>query len=228
MPFPTLGQQPTLATPDDVVARLGRNMNQMEALRVDAMLQDGSAIIRRYARTDFMFHSQDVLNIIADAGVIKLPQKPVVSVDAVTWVAGAPEIPNIPVYWYIFDNIDTITIPEPRHSAIINLPAMWYFIGWYSDTFQVTYTHGLTSVPNEIIGLLCGAIISELSTPTMSATIQSEAIGAYSYTMRRSISRSASGSPTPMAGMYAALLDFGMEAILLDYRKTRGTISVKL
>jgi hypothetical protein len=66
--------------------------------------------------------------------------------------------------------------------------------------------------------MLCSAIISELSTPTQSATIQSESIGAYSYSMRR---RDVGG------GIYAALVDFGMKDLLGDYRKKQGTLGVR-
>jgi hypothetical protein len=225
-PNPTVGDKPSLATPDDIVARLGRNLNQFEAARVDAMLADGSAYIRRFARNDFLYHVEDVIDIVSDTGVVVLPGRPIYSVDGVTALSGNPEIPDIPITWYVFDSIDTITIPAPWMSGVINLPAYWYNLGWFSNTIQVMYTHGEQSTPVEIKALLCSAIISELSTPTLSATIQSEAIGSYSYTMRRSLSRSATGGQA-MAGIYAALLDFGMEDILKDYRRKNGTISVK-
>jgi len=215
---PTFGPKPNLATEDNIVDRLGRNLNQIEAARVTAMLADGSAIIRRYARNDFMFKNEDYIEIVADSGRIVLPGRPIYSVDAVTWKSGLASIPDIPVIWFIFDGVDTITIPEPRDSSIINLPAMWYSVGFYSSTFGITHTHGYQVVPDDIVGLLCSAIISELSTPTMSATLQSEAIGAYSYSMRR---RALGG------GLYAALLDFGMQDLLQDYRRKRGTIAMR-
>jgi hypothetical protein len=88
------------------------------------------------------------------------------------------------------------------------------------------YEHGYQEVPDDIEGLLCDAIISEISTPTMSATIQSESIGAYSYSMRRSYSGSSTGGGA-MAGLYAALRDFGMDEILADYRYSIGSIAVR-
>jgi hypothetical protein len=215
MSQPTSVVLPSLASPDDIVDRLGRNLNQMEALRVDAMLRDGSAIIRRYARERFTYAADDVLIIAADAGVIVLPDRPVYSVKSVIALSGAVGIPNVPITWYVFDGIDKITIPDANWAGVINLPEYWYDIGWFSNSYQVTHTHGFVDVPAEISGLLCSAIISELATPTQSATIQSEAIGAYSYSMRR---RDVGG------GIFAALNDFGMKQILADYRKTAGTI----
>jgi len=223
---PTDGSLPNLATPDDIVARLGRNLNQIEAARVDAMLQDGSAIIRRRARNTFMYDASDTITIAASDGIIILPQRPIYKVMSVMARSGNPAVPNIPVTWFIFDGVDTVTIPEPRNSGVINLPEFWYSVAWYSHSYDTTYEHGYHEVPADINGLLCSAIISELSTPTMSATLQSESIGAYSYSMRRSYSGGSAGGGA-MAGIYAALRDFGMEEILGDYRFKVGSIAVR-
>jgi hypothetical protein len=217
---------PSLATPDDIVARLGRNLNQTEAARVDAMLRDGSAIIRRRARNTFMYVASDMITIAASDGIIVLPGRPIYSVLSVVARSGNPAIQDIPVTWFIFDGVDTVTIPEPSHSGIINLPTFWYEVAWYNHSYDTLYEHGYHDVPADIKGLLCSAIISELSTPTMSATIQGETIGAYSYTMRRSYGGSSSGGGAS-AGLYAALRDYGMDEILGDYRAKTGSISVR-
>jgi len=215
---PTAGNLPTLATPDDIVARLGRQLNQVEAARVDAMLQDGSAIIRRNARNTFIYTASDTLTMSASDGLLVLPGRPIYQVMAVVARSGNSMVPDIPVTWYIFDGVDTVTIPEPRYSGIINLPSFWYDVAWYSHSYDATYEHGYHDVPDDIRGLLCSAIISELATPTQSATIQSEAIGAYSYSMRRREGGS---------GIYAALVDFGMKDMLADYRFKAGSIPVR-
>lgn len=217
---------PSLATPDDIVARLGRNLNQVEAARVDAMLLDGSAIIRRRARNTFMYTASDMITMSASDGIIILPGRPIYNVISVIARSGSPSVPDIPVTWFIFDGVDTVTIPEPSNSGIINLPTFWYDVAWYSHSYDTTYEHGYHDVPADIEGLLCNAIISELSTPTMSATLQSESIGAYSYSMRRSYSGGGTGGGA-MAGLYAALRDFGMDEILGDYRYKVGSIAVR-
>ena len=226
MTHPTDGSLPNLATPDDIVARLGRNLNQVEAARVDAMLQDGSAIIRRRARNTFVYVASDTITIAASDGIIILPQRPIYRVMSVIARSGNQSVPDIPVTWFIFDGVDTVTIPEPSHSGVINLPEFWYSVAWYSHSYDTTYEHGYHDVPADINGLLCNAIISELSTPTMSATLQSESIGAYSYSMRRSYSGGGTGGGA-MAGIYAALRDFGMDEILGDYRFKVGSIPVR-
>jgi hypothetical protein len=223
---PTDGSLPSLATPDDIVARLGRNLNQNEAARVDAMLADGSSIIRRRARNTFMYIASDTITMPASDGIIVLPGRPIYNVISVVARSGIQYVQDIPVTWFIFDGVDTVTIPEPRHSGIINLPTFWYSVAWYSHSYDVVFEHGYHGVPADIKGLLCSAIISELSTPTMSATLQSESIGAYSYSMRRSYSGGGSGGGA-MAGIYAALRDFGMDEILGDYRQKVGSIPVR-
>ena len=226
MTIPAAGGLPSLATPDDIVARLGRNLNQTEAARVDAMLKDGSAIIRRRARNSFMYVASDLITMSASDGLIVLPGRPIYSIISVVAKSGNAMVPDIPVTWYIFDGIDTITIPEPAFSGIINLPTFWYVDQWYSHSYDTRYEHGYKDVPDEINGLLCSAIISELATPTQSATVQGEVIGAYSYTMRRTLGAGTTG-PGAMAGIYAALRDFGMEEILADFRFKVGSIPVR-
>jgi len=210
---------PALATPDDIVDRLGRNLNQVEAARIDALLRDGSAIIRRYCRQDFTFEENVTETSVADAGEFRLANKPVWSISSVTWKSGNPAIlPNLGISWYVFDGIDKITIPSPYESGVINLPAAYELSGWYSDTYESVYSYGYVNTPNEAVTVLCTAIISELSTPTMSATLASESVGAYSYSMRR----------TSGAGLNAALLDAGMATTLADFRRKHGTIAVRI
>jgi len=213
---PTL---PTLASPDDIVDRLGRNLNQVEAARIDALLRDGSALVRRYCRQDFMKEVGLTEIFVADAGEIRLSNRPVTAVNSVVWKSGNPALlGDMTISWYIFDGIDKITIPSPYQSGIINLPYMWYLTSWYSDSFAVQYDYGYANPPLEAVAVLCTAIISELATPTMSATLQSESIGPYSYSMRR----------TSGAGLNAALMDAGMATALKDFRRPAGTIAVRI
>lgn len=210
---------PPLATSDDIVNRLGRSLNPVEAARIDSLLDDGSAIIRRYCRQDFISEEGATEVFVADAGEIRLSNRPVWSIESVTWVSGNSAIlGNLGISWYVFDGIDKITIPSPYSSGIINLPSMWYETAWYSDSYEVVYSYGYNSPPNEAVAVLCTAIVSELSTPTMSATIASESVGAYSYSMRR----------TSGAGLNAALMDAGMATILADFRRKQGTIAVRI
>jgi hypothetical protein len=213
-----MGSLPSLASPDDIVARLGRNLNQVEMARADALLRDGSAIIRRYCREDFVFYPADTIIMVADRGEVVLPWRPIESIESVTAISTAPGIPDITVPWAVFDGIDTISIPSPYQSGIINLPEIWYETSWWMNSFKIVGAHGYEETPDDVVAVLCTAIISELSTPTMSATLASESIGAYSYSMRR----------TSGAGLSAALVDAGMKTTLADYRKSQGTMQLRI
>jgi hypothetical protein len=211
---------PSLATPDDIAARLGRSLNQVEAARVDGMLMDTSAIVRRYCRRDFMYYSADTITTTADGGIIKLTSwKPIVSIDSVLALSGTQGIPDITVNWYHFDAVDKITVFNPAYSGIINLPEIWYEeTFWWGGSFKISGAHGYVDTPADVVAIVCTAIVSELATPTQSATLMSESVGAYSFSMRR----------TSGAGLNAALIDAGMKTALQDYRQSYGTMKVRL
>jgi hypothetical protein len=215
-----MSQLPSLATPDDIAARLGRSLNQVEAARVDGMLMDASAIVRRYCRRDFIYHAADTLITTADGGIIKMTSwKPIVSIDEVLALSGTPGIIDIPVTWYHFDSVDKITVFNPSVSGIINLPEVWYEeTFWWGGSFKITGAHGFVDAPDDVVAIICTAIVSELATPTQSATLMSESVGAYSFSMRR----------TSGAGLNAALIDAGMKTALQDYRQSYGTVKVRL
>lgn len=211
---------PGLVTPDDIAARLGRSLTPFEAGRVDGMIADSSAIVRRYCRRDFIYHKADTLVTTADGGVIKITSwKPVVSIDEIIALSGTPGIQDIPVTWYHFDAVDKITVFNPALSGIINLPEVWYEeTFWWGGSFKITGEHGFVDTPDDVVAIICTAITSELATPTQSATLMSESVGAYSFSMRR----------TSGAGLNAALVDAGMKTALQDYRQSMGTMKVRM
>ena len=215
-----MAQLPSLATPDDIAARLGRSLNQVEAGRVESLLADGSAILRRFCRRDFLYYASDTITTTADGGIIKLTSwKPIKSIDQIIALSGTPGIQDIAVTWYHFDAVDKITVFNPSLSGIINLPEIWYEeTFWWGGSFQITGAHGFQDVPADVFAVLCNACCSELATPTQSATLMSESVGAYSFSMRRTMG----------AGLNAALLDAGMKTALADYRQSYGTLKTRL
>lgn len=211
---------PSLADPSDIEARMGRTLNQVESARVQALLDDGSAIIRSYCNRDFQWYDSDTKTMVADGGIMMLTTwRPVVSIDSVIALSGTPGIADIPVTWYNWDGVEKLTVFNPSYSGIINLPEYWYEeTFWWGGSFKITGSHGFPVVPDDVIAVLCTAVTSELATPTMSATLMSESVGAYSYSMRR----------TSGAGLNAALIDAGMKTVLQPYHKSYGTIKVRL
>lgn len=205
---------PPLATDSDIIARLGRELNPVEAGRVAALLADGSAHIRRFTRKDFVFVSNDVKTLRAQRGFITLPGRPVTGVSDVLAISGLPGVPDIDVSWYQFDGIDKVTIPDPAVSGIINLPEAWYELGWFTDTYQITYSHGYETVPDDVISVLSTAVISVLTAPTMAAGVIGESVGGYSYRMERT-----------GGGVAVALKEADLDS-LSDYRDKQGTIQI--
>jgi hypothetical protein len=71
-----------------------------------------------------MYVAADQLTVAASDGIIVLPQRPIYNVISVVARSGIQYIPDIPVTWFIFDGIDTVTIPEPSQSDY-QLPGFW-------------------------------------------------------------------------------------------------------
>jgi hypothetical protein len=203
---------PPLATVDDLTARLGRTLTASESSRVDALLRDSSVLIRRYCRRSFLYEEDDTVTLKADAGQIKLPGKPVIRVSSVVAKSGLPNVPDIPVFWYSFDGIETITILDASASGLINLPEIWYMVGAFPGTFIVTYTHGYTEYPDEVVAVCANSVLSVLMAPTMAAGVIGETIGAYSYRVTRA------------GGGIAVGLSESDMAALSDYRDRYGTL----
>jgi len=206
---------PPLAELADITARLGRNLTDSETTRVNALLGDASSQVRRYCRKDFLFHSGEVVSIKGDGSTIKLPYRPVVAVSSVIAISGRPDIPDIPVSWWVFDDIDEISIAESTASGVINLPEAWYDYGAFPGTFKVTYDHGYAEVPDEVVMVTANAVLAVLLAPTLAAGVIGETIGAYSYRLERS-----------GGGLAVALNDADLLA-LKDFRDVYGSLKLE-
>jgi hypothetical protein len=199
----------------DISNRLGRSLSAAEIVRVPYLIADATSQIVRYCRKDFQLHTNDVLDIKGDGSTIKLPYRPVVSVSDVIAISGRPDIPDIPVSWWVFDGVDEISIAESTASGVINLPEAWYDYGAFPGTFQVTYTHGYSVIPDDVVMVAANAVIAVLLAPTMAAGVIGETVGPYSYRLERS-----------GGGMAVALTEADLGA-LNDYRDKNGSIKLE-
>jgi hypothetical protein len=204
-----------LCVTSDISGRLGRDLTAAETLRVPFLISDATSQIVRYCRKDFQLHMNDVVEIKGDGSTIKLPYRPVTSVSDVIAISGRPDIPDIPVSWWVFDGIDEISIAESTASGVINLPEAWYDFGAFPGTFQVTYNHGYSSVPDDVVMVAANAVISVLQAPTIAAGVIGETIGPYSYRMERS-----------GGGLAVALTQADLIA-LNDYRDKNGSLKLE-
>jgi hypothetical protein len=205
---------PTLAVPDDIALRLGRDLTDAESIRVPALLADASAQIRRYCRRDFLLHTDESAILYGHDSIILLPQYPVQSGPSVVAIGGGMGLPNVPIPWYTFDGVRKIRI-DPGH-GIINLPEIWWTSDLYPGTFEIVYSYGYETVPDDVVMVCANAALSVLTAPTMAAGLIGETIGPYSYRLERS------------GGGVAVALNAGDLAALADYRVKTGTIITSL
>lgn len=143
---------PPLATPEQLAAWM-----QVEpgALPESAgmVLDVASAIIRRQARNTFTRRTTTLRRTPDHDGVVRLPLRPVVSVDAVTR-DGAP----LMFVWH----------DETERIRVIGCAPV-----------SVTFTHGYASVPSDVLGVLLTAASRVLSNPQ---DLRQETVGSISVT----------------------------------------------
>lgn len=171
---------PTLAQVTDVQARMPRAMTTEETTRATTLLVDASARVRAHVRQTIS-QSQSTAIIPTNDNQIVLPERPVISVDAVARV-NADGKSFMPYSVWTFDGRDTLMLGPP--SAIINAPEVWTDMDWFwrNVTYQVTYTHGYTTIPDDIVGIVASMVMRVIMAPG-SPGVQSETIGGYSYRM---------------------------------------------
>lgn len=172
--MPTL---PPLAGVSDVTDRLPTSLT-VEEKRVASLIIDASATIRRYTKQLFTLQ-QTTKGIRPVGNKIKLPQKPVISVDGIT-----VQLPNsltsatIPG-WYWDGSSQEIWLTDG--GSIINLAEELVFaLEWQTPTCMVTYTHGYAIIPDDVIGVVCSMVTRLVTAPGLGGVI-SETVGEYSY-----------------------------------------------
>lgn len=156
-----------LATSDDLVDRLGRDLSDLETPRAAALLADASARFRFEARQQIS-ESSSTARLRVDHGRIDLPQYPVTAVTAVRNDANT----NIDVQW--------------------STPSSWIYVGSVDrfdldyrtcEYLNVTYTHGFDPVPDIVIAVICQMAGRALGVTLESTAITGEGLGAYNYTV---------------------------------------------
>lgn len=156
-----------LAIASDVADRLGRDLTAEETTRVTALLADASAAIRHHARQEFT-QSQTTVWVNSCNGRYRLPQKPVVSVDAVVDAD---------------DNAVAFTWTHGQYLVIPNR----------TGPLQITYTHGYDEIPDVLIAVTCQMVLRALGVdPTTTATTQ-ETVGPFSRTIGSAAAAGGSG-----------------------------------
>lgn len=159
-----------LATIDDLADRMQRTLSDNEAIRADALLRDASASVRAYTRCDFLAATGDTVRVRVKNGKARLPNGPVTAVSSITDMNGN----DLTFTWYGGDVIDLTATP-------LNV---WEINGWSTSQqwLDVTYDHGYSTVPDEVVKIVCRIAATALDSPAEDAGTQSESIAGYSYT----------------------------------------------
>jgi hypothetical protein len=172
-----------LATAADLQYRAGRSLTDDEAERVDAVLEDVSAAVQ--IRTGQKFERADYeLRTRVKRGFVRLPQRPVHSVDAVTDRFGN-------AVSHTFDGIDRVYITHIPYGC----PPI--------QVVDITYDAGPDSVPDAIIGVVCSIALRAVGVDPLGTGMQQETIDGYSYT----IGAAAAGGPFGVLPSEAQILD---------------------
>lgn len=191
------------ATTDDLEARLGRDLTASELARADALLDDVTAAVVNYTGQTFTLETTTT-RLKVRYGVVRLPQRPVVSVDAVKNVTGSDVA-------YTWDTRDRLDLPGCGNALNAFEIEPYRIAPGYVD---VTYEHGYTVVPADILGIVCNIALRNLGQdPTDAATV-SETVDGYTYRLN-----AATGG-----GSFGIL---GAEMAALDrYRRQGGTMTL--
>lgn len=185
----------TLATDSDLEARLGRSLTSEEAERVDALLVDVSGSVQihtgqRFERADYTFRSR------VKRGFVRLPQRPVHSVDTVT-----DRFENDVEYEW--DGMDRVYVTRLCPTGLAPLQIV-----------DVTYDAGPDEVPEAIVGVVCNIALRTLGVDPTGTGISQESIDGYAYTIG-----SVGG-----AGAYGVLP--AEAGVLASFRRPLGAIKV--
>lgn len=160
-----------LATPGDVVARLGRDLTDSEVIRLGALLADASARVRRYCDGQQFTQATTTERLAISNGVVRLPQRPVTAVNSVTVVGGAGVA-------YRWNGLDLIAMCVSPFDGFAVEP-------WITppSVVDVNYTHGYTTIPDDIIGVVCSVVLRAVGRTPTEGGITSETIMGYSYSV---------------------------------------------
>lgn len=148
-----------LATADDLAGRLGRTLTDAETDQAELLLADASAAVRAYCGQQFSLAEQTT-RIRVRGGVIRLPQRPIASIDAVA----DPDGNDLDFTWYAGDRV------------VLSSP-------WAATWADVTYTAGYEEIPADIVAVVCQIAGRALGRPADQTGLSSETIGQYSYSV---------------------------------------------
>lgn len=168
-----------LAELSDVEDRLGRGLTDAETGRALSALRDASAVVRRYTRRTFT-REQSTQRLRPVGGKVILPQRPVVSVDAVAVIGDDGQPIQLPAW--AWDGGNELWI-YPDSGQVINLSeSLADLFRYRTPLVEVTYTHGFVGIPDDVVAIVAGKAVVILSMPVSGGGVMSsETAGDYTY-----------------------------------------------
>lgn len=169
----------SLASVSDLLTRLGRDMDDTEQARAQALLDDASAAVRGYTGQEITRTVETVRVTPPRRGPVRLPQRPVNDVTAVASVLGVAQ-------QFLWDGIN-LYVGDFVAGVVINLAEAYYDGGRYyghrrRQPIDVTVDHGFASIPGDIVAVVCQMAGRALGRSVEDSGVQQEALGGYSYT----------------------------------------------
>lgn len=152
------------ATHDDLATRLGLALTPAQQTRADALIVSASGLIQDEAKQKIELVTDDEITMPGTTDdVIKLPQRPVVSIASVT-LDGQDLAENVD--WYLDEDA---LIRIPTRTALLNgelISEAFPFglgagFGWPTQTLVIVYTHGYDadSIPQTVKAICLEAVV---------------------------------------------------------------------
>ena len=156
-----------LATTNDLAQVMARTLTDDEKARAKALLEVASATVRTYTWQHFTQVTETV-RLPVRGGRVRLPQKPVTAVTAVSVANGSA----IAYSWVAGQVVDC----NPATVNAFELEPFRTRLQWV----DVTYTHGWEQVPADVRGIVCDIAAAALASPPEDSGVQTETLGPFS------------------------------------------------
>lgn len=151
--------------------------------RAEVLLKQAANRIRSYTRQPFDLQtSTDTLRAIG--AVVYLPKRPVVSISSVQIIDYLGNAYPVPTFG--FDQIDRLDLT--LYGGILNLPEALSLDGLWTGTVKVTYEHGYSVIPDEVVELNAEMVARIFNSPAQGAVgVRSQTMGPYNVSLDASM-----------------------------------------
>jgi len=156
----------SIATVDDVVARLGRDLSVEDRARVEVLLEDASSMVRQVAGRPFGTWTGTIRRRVRD-GRVWLAMRDITAVSAVKTI----------------DAVDLDGTWDGMHLVMLSQPLAFDQDGTAVDVVDITLTRTGPTAPQWVVGLVAQMAARAFGQPADRAGVQQETIAGYSYSM---------------------------------------------